>query len=126
MNKRMVFFFAAIIALGGIYAAEPPAYQWDTIVSPFYNGFAKVTVEPVGVIDTTGREVLPILYFDAPEFFGENQFRPIDPHSPECMGYVVDYDESAVWFDSKGTVLLKDGKPFYGVSDTIPNVLWNY
>ena len=125
VRKRWAVVLTSLWMFGTIYA-DVQHQQQDTIVYPFYNGFAKVMTEHVGIIDTTGKEVLPILYFDAPEYFGENQFRPIDPHSSECIGFVVDYDESAVWFDSKGTILLKEGKPFYGMSDTIPDVLWNY
>ena len=95
-------------------------------VNPFFNGLATVATEHVGIVNTLGQVVIPLEYQDAPELFGDNQFRPVDKHSADCIGYVKDYDGACVWFDSKGTKLERNGKELYGVTDTIPNALWNY
>lgn len=126
--KRFWIYMAIMLAGGVLSAQQKVTYtiKGDTVIYPFYNGLAKVEVEHVGIIDTTGRQIMPIWYFDAPLYFGANQFRPLDSHSPECIGYVVNYDESADWFDREGNVLVKEGKAMYGVSDTIPEVLWKY
>lgn len=128
MNKRILAFIVLLLACCSLSAQRTISYtvKGDTIVYPFYNGLAKVRVEHVGIIDSTGKEIMPVLFFDAPLYFGENQFRPLDPHSKECVGYLVDFDETAVWFDREGKILVKEGKTVYGVSDTIPEILWNY
>lgn len=101
----------------------PPTYKK---VFPFYNGLATVYVDSVGVINPLGEIVVPLIYKEAPPFFGNNQFRPIDPTSPDCISYVKDYDNKCVWFTHDGKELVKNGKEVYGVLDTIPDALWNY
>lgn len=101
----------------------PPTY---TKVFPFYNGLATVSTGMVGVINPQGETIVPLVYQDAPPFFGDNQFRPIDPNSPDCIGYVKNTDGTCVWFNHDGKELVKNGKEVYGALDTIPDALWNY
>lgn len=112
----------ALVDIGGKELVAPTYVK----VFPFYNGLATVQAGHAGVVNTRGEVVVPIAYKECPVLFGDNQFRPLDKNSPDCIGYVKDYDDACVWFDHEGRELVKNGKAMYGASDTIPEALWNY
>lgn len=101
----------------------PPTYNK---VFAFFNGLATVNAGSVGIINTKGETIVPLVYLEAPPFFGDNQFRPIDKNSHNSVGYVKDFDGKYVWFSYDGKMLVPNGKEMYGVLDTIPEALWNY
>ena len=95
-------------------------------VYPFYNGLATVWTDRVGIINQQGETIVPLIYWEAPAFFGNNQFRPLDKNSADCVGYVKDSLGLCVWFTHEGKQLVTNGKEMYGVLDTVPDALWNY
>lgn len=116
---------STLFALVDMTGKEVVAPKYKKVFA-FYNGLATVFTDSVGVINQQGEPVVPLVYKEAPPFFGNNQFRPIDKNSPDCIGYVKDFDGTCVWFTHDGKELVRGGKEMYGVLDTIPEALWNY
>lgn len=96
-------------------------------VFPFYNSFSVVVAgNNVGLINAAGNEVVSPKYVDSPIKFGDNQFRPYDPLSPDCIQWLQKADHTFDWINKQGVIIANSNKAIFNMLDTIPNALWNY
>lgn len=114
-----------LIDTAGTELVEPKYHT----VYPFFNGFSTVVAgEFVGFVNRLGVEIIPLdyKYVRTNIYFGDNQFRPVDPLSDDCIQWLEKGDATFDWFNKKGELIVVNTKKMFDITDVIPDQLWNY
>lgn len=94
----------------------------------FTNGVAYVSKDNLyGYINSSGNLITNIEYIGAQSRFGLGcPFRFNRNDNDLSIGWVRAVDKKIVWLDSNGKIICESDKTIYGITDTIPNALWDY
>ncbi len=99
-----------------------------SVVCDFKYGVAAVLVKDAcGLIDTTGKELVQIIYSRTPIPFGNSQFCMRNNHNaPLHLTFLTHPQLSSIWIDENGKEYKNFTKPVFNSTDRIPEELWDY